>query len=125
MGRDNHHQPPHLNLSLSPAAPLDAEPALYRGLGVTALVRLMAVSAAAWLVPSALVATLVADGIAVLMVMLSMLVIATAITTFAAASAWRRLERNRPYNWINRSLISRIPSALAGDLVRHNDLWTL
>ena len=114
-----------MTLKTSPAAPLDAEPALYRGLGVTALVRLLAGSAAVWLLPAALLATLIADGIGILMVLLTILVITTALSTLTAATAYRRLERNRPFNWVNRALIIRLPDRATGFLVQHNDLWSL
>ncbi len=114
-----------MNSPLSPAAPLDAEPALFRGLGVTALVRLLAGAAAAWFLPATVLATLVADGIGILMVLLTTLVVLTAITTFITATVYRRIERNRPFNWVNRALSLRLPDHAAARLVQHNDLWSL
>lgn len=113
-----------MTLRTSPAAPLDAEPALYRGLGVTALVRLLAGSAAVWSFPSAIAAIVLADGIGILMVLLTILIITTALSTLTAATLYRRLERNRPFNWVNRALIVRLPDRAAGILVQHEDLWS-
>ena len=114
-----------MNIPNQSATPLDAEPALYRGLGVTALTRLLAAAAAIWTIPSILTATLIADGIGVLMVILAILVVLSAATTLCAANVYRRIERQRPYNWVNRAFASHLPNSFAANLVRHNDLWLL
>ena len=94
-----------------PAAPLDEEPVLYRGLGMTALIRTLVASCLLWILPAAIVSMIALDGHAATMLFISVLIIATVLTTAAAAQFVRRLRRGRPKNWFNRELASRLKSA--------------
>ncbi len=94
-----------------PAAPLDEEPVLYRGLGMTALIKTLIVSCLLWLLPSAIVSMALADGQAAAMMFISALLLGTVLTTAVSAQFVRRLKRGRPKNWLNRELAGRLKSA--------------
>ena len=94
-----------------PAAALDEEPVLYRGLGMTALIKTLVASFLLWLLPAAIFSMTAADGHAATMMFISVLLVATVLTTAVAAQFVRRLKRGRPKNWLNRELASRLHSA--------------
>lgn len=91
-------------VKLTPAAPLDIEPPLYKGLGMTSLGQAALGSAAAWIIPASAASFLLADGYAVVMTFISIMLVATLLSVVVAAHAVRRLQRDRPKNWIRRRI---------------------
>ena len=108
---------------IRPAAPLDLEPPLYRGLGATTLLRTLIASALVWFIPAVIAGTTLADGFAAFLCFTIVLLCGGGLTTFVTASAVRKLQRGRPHNWINRALVSRLP-AQGIDLIRHSGSWS-
>ena len=93
---------------MTPASVLDAEPVLYKGLGMTAIVQTVIASLAAWTLPGIVIAGIIADGVAVLMTFLVTVIIGTFLTVIVAAHAVRRIQRGRPYNWLNRRIAALV-----------------
>lgn len=91
-----------------PAAPLDEEPALYRGLGMTALLRTLIGALVVWLIPAAVAAGILGDGQAAVMLFISFVLVVTSLTTVIVARVARRFKRGRPKNWVNRALASKL-----------------
>ena len=107
----------------NPATPLDLEPAIYKGLGATALLRTLIAAVTVWLVPSIVAAVVLADGFACLMAFMFCELALTVLTIVTAAGSVRNLQRGRPYNWINRRLAHRFPAGQL-DLVRRTGKWS-
>ncbi len=107
---------------LSPAAPLDIEPPVYKGLGMTSLGQVALGSAMIWITPALAVSFLLADGYAVVMTFISIMLVATLLSVVLAAHGVRRLQRDRPKNWIRRRIATLLK--LRVDLVT-NQHWSM
>ena len=114
-----------MKTELQPAAPLDSPPVLYRGLDAVELAQLLCCAAAAWFLPSAVIGASLFDGFQAFSFFMIILALSTACTMFMTATAVRRLRRGRPYNWLNRILISRLPWSSTEQVVRHRAGWNL
>ena len=102
-----------------PAAPLDAEPVIYRGLGITALTRVLVLAAVALFLPALLASVMFMDGFGSVMMFITIMLPGSVVGTMLTAGFVRRVQQGRPKNWINRSLVSRLP-APPPDLVRQH-----
>ena len=102
-----------------PAAPLDAEPVIYRGLGITALIRVLVLAALVLLIPTLLASVVFMDGFGSVMMFISIMMPGSVVGTMLTAGIVRRIQQGRPKNWINRSLASHLPLP-PPDLVRHH-----
>ena len=56
-----------------PAAPLDAEPVIYRGLGITALTRVLVIVALVLFIPALLFSVVILDGLGSVMMFISIM----------------------------------------------------
>ena len=106
-------------MSPQPAAPLDAEPVIYRGLGITALTRVLVIVALVLFIPALLFSVVILDGLGSVMLFITIMMPGSAVCTMTAAAVVRRVQQGRPKNWINRSIASRLPVP-PPDLVRHH-----
>ncbi len=102
-----------------PAAPLDAEPVIYRGLGITALIRVLVLAVLVLLIPTLLASVMFTDGFGSVMMFITILLPGSVVGTMLTAGIVRRIQQGRPKNWINRSLASRLP-APPPDLIQHH-----
>ena len=102
-----------------PAAPLDAEPVIYRGLGITALTRVLVVAALVLFIPALLASVVFMDGLGSVMMFITIMMPGSVVGTMLTAGIVRRIQQGRPKNWINRSLVNRLPIS-PPDLVRHH-----
>ena len=102
-----------------PAAPLDAEPVIYRGLGITALTRVLILSGIVLFIPALLISAVFMDGFGSVMMFITIMMPGSVVNTMLTAGIVRRVQQGRPKNWINRSLASRLPTP-PPDLVRHH-----
>ena len=60
-------------MSPQPAAPLDAEPVIYRGLGITALTRVLVIVALVLFIPALLFSVVILDGLGSVMMFISIM----------------------------------------------------
>lgn len=113
-----------MNTPAQPAAPLDSPPILYRGLNAVEIVQLLCAAAGLWLLPSIFVGAYLFDGFQALNASVIMLTLSTVLTMFMTATLIRQLRRGKPYNWINRQLVARLPWTNS-TLVKHRAGWNL
>ena len=106
-------------MDTQPAAPLDAEPVIYRGLGITALTRVLVLAVLVLFIPALLASVVFMDGFGSVMMFITIMMPGSVVGTMLTAGVVRRVQQGRPKNWINRSLASRLP-APPPDLVRHH-----
>ena len=102
-----------------PAAPLDAEPVIYRGLGITALTRVLVLAVLVLFLPALLASVVFMDGFGSVMMFITIMLPGSVVGTMLTAGFVRRVQQGRPKNWINRYLASRLP-APPPDLVRQH-----
>jgi len=111
-----------MTLKLRTAACLDRMPSLFRGLNAVEIAVSTLLSSVAWLLPCGIVSAMLFDRFQAFTIFLMLLTVCTVITSFVTATIIRSLRRDRPFNWINRQIVSRVEWTEV-DLIRPQSAW--